>query len=73
MKLEIPPWRKILISVDEAAALSGVGRRVVDEWAKDFDFPSFKAGEGERGNRKINRVLFEDYLANKAKMRVGER
>lgn len=73
MKLEIPPWRKILITVDEAAALASVGRRVIDKWAKDYNFPSFKDGEGERGNRKINRVLFEEYLANRAKMRVGER
>lgn len=64
---------KILISVDEAAALAGVGRRQINIWRLDFDFPSFRAGEGERGNCKINRVMFERWLEKRTEMRVGER
>lgn len=71
-RLEIDPSKKILLSVEEAAGLAGVGRRVIDEWRKDIDFPSFKAGEGDRGNCKIHRVMFEQYLAKKAAMRIGE-
>lgn len=73
MKAEIPPWRKILISIDEACSLAGVGRRVINEWRLDVDFPSFRAGEGERGNCKINRVMFEQWLEKRTAMRVGER
>lgn len=69
----IDPWHKILISLDEAAALAGVGRRVVERWRQDQDFPSFIDGEGDRGNCKIHRSLFDKWLENRAKMRIGER
>lgn len=68
----IPIWNKTLLSIDEAAQLAGVGRRVIDEWRKDHDFPSFRAGEGERGNCKIHRRLFEEWLGKRVEMRIGE-
>lgn len=73
MKLKIPPWNKMLLSIDEAIALTGVGREQFNEWRLNPDFPSFKAGMGERGNCKIHREKLDEWLARRAEMRVGER
>lgn len=53
---------KLTLSVDEAAALSGIGRDKLYELVRQPDFPALRFGRGIR----IPRNLFESWIEREA-------
>lgn len=65
-KEELP---KITITIAEAAMLTGIGTAQLREWAEiDSEFPSFLVGN----KRLIYVKQFDEYLKNRAALRIGE-
>lgn len=71
-RIDIPPDRKIAITIEEAAALASVSDEVVRTWAKDYDFPSTIIGQ-RGGKRLISRKLFEEWFDKRCQLRIGEK
>lgn len=62
----------ILITMEEAASLARTSYKQVDDWANDnADFPSFKLGK-KGGKRLVHKRLLDEWLAKRAKLRIGE-
>ncbi len=59
----------LTVTIKDACALTGIGRNQLEHFIKnDINFPSFKIGR----KTMIHVELLNNYLANKAKARVGE-
>lgn len=61
MKIEVPVWEKINLTVEEAAALFSIGEKAIREKTNEpsCDFVLFKGT-----HRLIKRKKFEEYLNN---------
>lgn len=60
MKYEVPVWEKVTLSVEEAAAYSGIGICKIRELLNDRKCPfSFKVGKGKT---LIKRKEFEKFI-----------
>ncbi|WP_028255242.1 helix-turn-helix domain-containing protein [Veillonella magna] len=70
-KPEIPIWHKMMLSLDEASALTGISREVLEEWRRESAFPSICVGE-RGGKCKVNRLKLQAYIDRKTDIRFGE-
>lgn len=61
-KLTIPFWEKLLLSVDEAAAYSGIGENRLRNYIKDNKHADFILWIGTHA--KIKRPQFEKFICN---------
>lgn len=60
MKCEVPVWEKVTLSVEEAAAYSGIGMCKIRELLSDTKCPfSFRVGKGKT---VIKRKEFEKFI-----------
>ena len=65
-KIEIPPWEKAMLTVEEAAAYSNIGIIKLREATKDPRCPYvFHVGNGKR---LIKRQAFLDYISKKSEL-----
>ena len=60
-KYEVPLWHKANLSIEEAAAYTGIGRAKLYEMTNKEDCP-FVLWIGNR--RVIKRQVFDEYIAN---------
>ena len=60
-KSEVPIWRKITLTIEEANALSGIGRDKIYELAKEYP-TKFVIKNGKR--ILIKRKEFEEFISN---------
>ena len=60
-KIQVPLWHKMNLSIDEAAAYSGIGRDKLYEMTNKEDCP-FVLWIGNR--RLIKRETFDEYIKN---------
>ena len=63
--LDIPVWRKVTLSIEEAAAYSGIGKLTLRSELQRDDCP-FRLKIGRR--YLIKREKFEDYLNSRVQL-----
>lgn len=61
-KLKIPFWEKLLLSVEEAAAYSGIGENKIRNYIKDNKYSDFILWIGTHA--KIKRAQFEQFICS---------
>ena len=65
-KIEIPPWEKAMLTIEEAAAYSNIGIIKLREATNDPRCPYvFHVGNGKR---LIKRQAFLDYISKKSEL-----
>ena len=60
-KLEIPIWKKLLLSVEEAAAYAGIGENKIRYYIKENKHADFILWIGSHA--KIKRPQFEKFIS----------
>lgn len=68
VKIQVPVWHKMNLSIDEAAAYSGIGRDKLYEMTNKEDCP-FVLWIGNR--RLIKREVFDEYIKKHIRFEEG--
>ena len=67
--MDVPLSERITVTIADACKLTSIGRKQLCDWIKDdINFPSFKVGS----KTMIAVEPLRKYIADKAKIRIGE-